>query len=61
MLKRTKKSYNLLTDLNADSPVNYKPLFSESVKESLEELTEIVYVDSDCDEPEAAVQPGVKK
>jgi len=61
MLKRTKKSYNLLADLNADSPVNYKPLFSEKVTESLEELTEIVYVDSDCDEPETAAQKGVKK
>jgi len=53
MLRRTQRSYNLLADLGADSPVNYKPLFSESVKESLEELTEVVYVDSDCDEPEA--------
>ena len=53
MLRRTHKSYNLLADLGADSPVNFKPLFSESVKESLEELTEVVYVESDCDEPEA--------
>jgi len=59
MLRRTHKSYNFLADLGAESPVNFKPLFIESVKESLEELTEVVYVESDCDEPEA--QQGAKK
>jgi len=60
MLRRTHKSYNLLADLGADSPVNCKAsFFSERMKESLEELTEIIYVESDCDEPEA--QQGAKK
>ena len=59
MLTRTKKSYNLIADLGAESGVSFKNLFSEKVTESLEELTEIVYVESDCDEPEA--QQGAKK